>query len=115
MIFPFPVTLNFQYFIVIGSLQFGDKIKIMKCTLRMSLNLIEFGLLVLKKKILKSKISVFLLFCYYLSLENGYPLRLINLNPLASHNDDLFQVWLKLAQWFWRRFLNDPTPIFTFL
>jgi hypothetical protein len=26
--------------------------------------------------------------------------------------DDLYQVWLKLAQWFWRRrFLNDPIPL----
>ena len=26
-----------------------------------------------------------------------------NLNPLASSKDALFQVWLKLVQWFWRR------------
>jgi hypothetical protein len=35
------------------------------------------------------------------------------LNKLESPppKDDLCQVWLKLAQWFWsRRFLNDPTP-----
>jgi hypothetical protein len=28
--------------------------------------------------------------------------------------DDLRQVWLKFAQWFWRRFLNDPTPFLHF-
>jgi hypothetical protein len=29
--------------------------------------------------------------------------------------DDLCQVWLKLAQWFWkRRFLNDSTPFLHF-
>jgi hypothetical protein len=42
-------------------------------------------------------------------LEKGYPLYLNKLeSPLPK--DGLCQVWLKLAQWFWRRFLNDPTP-----
>jgi hypothetical protein len=47
-------------------------------------------------------LSVFLLFCYYLPLERGNPLPL---NKLESPppKDDLCQVWLKLAQWFWRR------------
>jgi hypothetical protein len=32
-----------------------------------------------------------------------------------SPNDDLCQVWLKLAQWLWRRrFLNDPIPFLHF-
>jgi hypothetical protein len=63
--------------------------------------LIEFGLLVLEKKIFKI-FSAFLLFCYYLPLEKGDPLHLNNLEtPLPK--DDLCQVWLKLAQWFWRR------------
>jgi hypothetical protein len=41
-------------------------------------------------------------------LEKRYSLPLNKLeSPL--HKDDLCQVWLKLAQWFWRRrFLNDP-------
>jgi hypothetical protein len=41
-------------------------------------------------------------------LEKGYPL---HLNKLESPppKDNLYIVWLKLAQWFWRRFLNDPT------
>jgi hypothetical protein len=46
--------------------------------------------------------SAFLLFRYYLPFEKGDPL---HLNKLESPfpKDDLCQVWLKLAQWFWRR------------
>jgi hypothetical protein len=70
--------------------------------------LIEFGLLGLEKKIFKI-FKVFLLICYYLPLEKGYPLHLNKSeSPLAK--DDLCQVWLKLAQWFSRRILNDTTP-----
>jgi hypothetical protein len=64
-------------------------------------SLIEIGLLVLEKKIFKN-FSVFLLFCDYLPLEKGNPLPLKNLES-PPPNDDLSQVWLKLAQWFWRR------------
>jgi hypothetical protein len=47
-------------------------------------------------------------------LERGYPLSLNKLES-PSPKDDLCQVWLKLAQWFWRtRFLNDPTPFIHF-
>jgi hypothetical protein len=46
--------------------------------------------------------SVFLLFCYYLPLEKGYPLPLNKLES-PSPKDDLYQVWLKLVPWFWRR------------
>jgi hypothetical protein len=58
--------------------------------------------------------SAFLLFRYYLPLEKGYPLSLNKLeSPLPK--DNLCQVWLKLAQQFWRkRFLNDPTQFFHF-
>jgi hypothetical protein len=52
-------------------------------------------------------VSLFLLFRYHLPLEKGYPLHLNKLESPAP-KDDLYQVWLKLAQWFWRRFLNDP-------
>jgi hypothetical protein len=59
-------------------------------------------------------VSVFLLFCYYLPLEKRYPLCLNNLKS-PTPKDDLCQVWLKLAQWFWRRgFLNDSTPFLHF-
>jgi hypothetical protein len=59
--------------------------------------------------------SVFLLFRNYFPLEKGYPL---HLNKLASPplNDDLWQVWLKLALWFWRRrFLNALTIFIHFI
>jgi hypothetical protein len=70
----------------------------------------EIGTVVLEKKIFKKNSSVFLLFRYYLPLEKGYPLHMNNSeSPLPK--DDLYKVWLKLAQWFWRRrFLNEPTP-----
>jgi hypothetical protein len=65
--------------------------------------MIEFGLLVLEKKIFLN-----LLFRYYLPLEKGYSLGLNKLESPSPKND-LCQVWLKLAQWFWiGRFLNDP-------
>jgi hypothetical protein len=46
--------------------------------------------------------SVLLLFRYYSPLKMGY---LFLLNKLESplSKDDLCQVWLKLAQWFWRK------------
>jgi hypothetical protein len=69
--------------------------------------LIEFGQLVLEI------FSVFLLFRYYLPLEKEYSL---HLNKLESPppKKDVRQVYLKLAQWFWRRFLNDPTKFLYF-
>ena len=51
-------------------------------------------------------VNVLLLFRNYLPLEKG---RALHLNKLEfpSPKDALCQVWLKLAQWFWRRrFLN---------
>ena len=47
-------------------------------------------------------VNVFSLFRYYLPLEKGGALHLNKLeSPLPK--DALCQVWLKLAQWFWRR------------
>jgi hypothetical protein len=57
--------------------------------------LIEIGPMVLEK-ILKCFV------CYYLPLEKGTALHLNKLESPSS-KDDLCQVWLKLAQWFWRR------------
>jgi hypothetical protein len=51
--------------------------------------LIEFGWLVLEKKILKI-FSLFLHFCYFLPLENGNPLHLNKLET-PSPKDDLCQ------------------------
>ena len=50
-------------------------------------------------------LKVFLLFRNYLPLVKG---RALFLNKLESPSpkDALCQVWLKLTQWFWRRFLN---------
>ena len=49
--------------------------------------------------------NVFSLFCIDLPLEKGEDLYLDKLEfPLPK--DALCQVWLKLAQWFWRRFIN---------
>ena len=62
--------------------------------------------MVLEKKIFLNFFNVFSLFCNYLPLEKS---RALNLNNLESPSpkDALCQVWLKLAQWFWRiRFLN---------
>jgi hypothetical protein len=58
---------------------------------------------------------VFLRFRYYLPLEmtNGHHMKKPEF-PYPS--DDLDQIWVKLAQWFWKRFLIKIFPcIFTFL
>jgi hypothetical protein len=74
--------------------------------------LIEFGWLVLGK--IFKNVQLFLLFRYYLPLEKGYPIRL-NKHTFPTPKDHLCQVWLELAQWFWRKeSLNDPTPFLHF-
>jgi hypothetical protein len=73
--------------------------------------LIEFGQLVLEK-IFKNVQCIFTLLLLSL-LGEGYPLHLNNLES-PPPKDDLCKVWIKLAQWFWRRFLNDPTPFLHF-
>ena len=51
-------------------------------------------------------VNVFWLFCNYPFLEKGGALHLKKLESLLLE-DELCQVWLKLAKWFWRgRFLN---------
>jgi hypothetical protein len=75
--------------------------------------LIEFGLLVLGKKILKKFQCIFTL-SLLSPLGEGLSPSLDNLKS-TTPKDDLCQVWLKFAQWFWRRgFLNDPTPFLHF-
>jgi hypothetical protein len=54
-----------------------------------------------KRRFLKI-FSKFSLFRYYLPLKKVSPLHLNNLES-PSPKDDLCHVWLKLAQWFWRR------------
>jgi hypothetical protein len=46
--------------------------------------------------------SKFLLFCYYLPLGMGVVLHLYN-SEFSLPKDDLCQLWLNLAQRFWRR------------
>jgi hypothetical protein len=50
----------------------------------------------------KKKFSVFSLFRYYIPLHKGNPLHLNKLEP-PSPKDNLCQVWLNLAELFWRR------------
>jgi hypothetical protein len=67
----------------------------------------------LEEKIFKNFHCIF--FLSLLSpLERGYPLPLNKLES-PSPKDDLCQVRLKLAKWFWRRrFSNDPIPFLHF-
>ena len=57
--------------------------------------------------------SMYLLFRNYLPLEEGVALHLNKLES-TSPKDALCQVWLKLAQWFWRRFLIFSSMYFGF-
>ena len=57
--------------------------------------MIEFDLLVLEKEVFKFTLR------YYFPLEKAYSLGLNKLES-TSPKDDLCQLWLKLAQWFWR-------------
>jgi hypothetical protein len=73
--------------------------------------LIEFGLVVLKK-IFKNFQCIFTL-SLLSPLGEGLSPSFEKLESPSPKN--LCQVWLKLAQWFWRRrFLNYPTPILHF-
>ena len=50
-------------------------------------------------------VNVFLLFCYNFPLKKGVTFHL-NKYEFPVSKDALCQVQLKLAQWFWKRFLN---------
>ena len=68
--------------------------------------LVEIGSVVLEKKIFYISSMYFRYFCNNLPLEKGWVLHLNKLES-PSPKDALCQVWLKLAQWSWRRrFLN---------
>ena len=54
---------------------------------------------------------VFFKFHYYLPLEKGGALCL-NKHEFSSPQDALCHVWLKLAQWFWRRRLFNFVNVF---
>ena len=59
-------------------------------------------------------VNVFSLFRNYLPLEKG---RALHLNKLESPSpkDALCQVWLKVVQWFWRRFFLNFVNVFSLL
>ena len=92
-------------------------------------SLVEIGPVVLKKEIFF--VNVFLLFRNYLHLEKGKALHLNKLGFISPKDalcqqtwvpfiqGALYQVWLKLTQWFWRRrwkcekFKTTTTPTTT--
>ena len=70
------------------------------------LSLVHIGSVVLVKKIFLNFFNEFSLFRNYLPLKKGGTLHLNNTES-PSPKIALCQVWLKLAEWFWRRrFLN---------
>jgi hypothetical protein len=73
-------------------------------------NLIYSGSMVLEKKIFKWPHPIFA-FLWYLPFEEDLALYLNNLEfPLPK--DDLYQLWLKLACWFWRRRFKKKFSVF---
>ena len=72
--------------------------------------LVELGQVVLEKKIFKFRQCILAIW-YLSSLGKG---RGPSLNKLGYHSpkDALCQVRLKLAKWFWRRFLNNFLNVF---
>ena len=72
---------------------------------------LKLALLFLRRRFLNF-VNVFSLFCNHPSLERGMALHLNKIEFTLS-KDALYQVWLKLAQWFWRRrFWNFILNIF---
>ena len=67
--------------------------------------------MVLEKKTLKVFNNVFFLFPNYLPFGKGVALCLNKLD-FPSPNDALCQIWLKLAQWFWRRIFLKVVNLF---
>ena len=67
-------------------------------------NLVEIGPTVLEKKIFKFRQSIFAI-SYLSPFGKGLALWALHLKQLESPSpkDALCKVWLKLAQWFWRR------------
>ena len=57
-----------------------------------------------RRRLQKVSINVFFLFCNYLHFQMGMTLNLKkNHLESSSSKDALCQVWLKMAQWSWRR------------
>ena len=66
-------------------------------------SLVEIGSVVLENITLQfNLLNVFLQYCYYLPLEKGVVLQLNKLK-VPSPKEALCKVWLKLAQWLFRK------------
>ena len=76
-------------------------------------SLVEIDPVVLEKKILNF-VDVSLIIGNHLPFEKGGALHLNKLEP-PSTKGALCQVWLKLAQWLLRRFLNFVNVFLLFL
>ena len=74
--------------------------------------LVEIVQVILEKKNFKFRKCVFSLFHNYLPLEKGGALHLNKLK-CSSPKDALCQVWLKLAQWFWRIYFLNFVIVFS--
>ena len=73
-------------------------------------SLFEINRMVLENNILNVA-DVYVLFRYYLFLENGL---VLNFNKCPLPKDALRQVWLKLAHWFWTRKFWNFVNVFCF-
>ena len=76
--------------------------------------LVEIGSVVLEKRFFLISSMYFRFFCNYLPLEMGWVLYL-NILEFPSPYDALWQVWLKLAQWFCRRRFLKVVNLFLFI
>ena len=74
-------------------------------------SLVEISSAVLEKKIFKFRQCIF---TNYLPLVKGWAHHLNKLES-PSPKDALCQVWLKLAQWFWRRRIFNFVNVFSLL
>jgi hypothetical protein len=77
-------------------------------------SLVKIGPVVLEKKIFKWARPIFTFFLDYLPLEEDLALYLNKLE-FPSHKNDVYQVWLNLARWFWRIFFLKVQCTFTLL
>ena len=117
--------MYFHYFGIIyprkneGSFILKKKTRIPYIQGRFVLSLVEIGPVVLEKsrRFLKF-VNLHSQFLNYLPLEKGKALHLKKLES-PSPKDALYQAWLKLAQWFWRRrflkFVNVLSPFRNYL
>ena len=75
-------------------------------------SLVVIGSVVLEKNFFLNFVNVFSIFRHFLPLEKGGALHLNKLE-YPSPKDALCQVWLKFAQWFWRRRILNFVKVFS--